>query len=1243
MLILYDSSGRPAYPLDVPAESFYIKHEYGGNETLELDISPRHKLYRFIAEEIQIGWDDNIYLIKTINERKSVSTITCQLDVDFLKNRVYQDYRNEECLLLDILRKHLPEGWTADGAELVTARKTIELETATDYEIIMQAMETYGVVYEWHMANRTVRILKPENEQPSGEFLSEELNLKSVAFKGNSNGIVTRLYPYGKDGLSISTVNQGCEYIENHAYSDKVISAVWKDDQYTDPQTLKDNAIEYLKKLAWPMRSYECEVTDLAKQLSDYDFMDFKLYKIVTLLDKVRKTRVDHRIVEYQEYPYAPHLNVVTLSSVAEKITTKIEKIEVKFNDEVKVDRKKINEIRRDVDTNSARIAETYTRGETDTRIESLVQQSADSITTTVRQEISTAVDRVQIGGRNLLLKSDVPVATTAYIMHDYYFGAEKPVAGETYTISLKGALHKDKLYFGVFNSGDTIGVCYPATPDADGVYRKTFQWIDKIDNAVADNTFVRIYAMPSRVTGVESSLEWVKLEKGNKSTDWTPAPEDVDDSINTAVDGIQVGGRNLLLNSTLTDNTNGWKRGGTGHSQTVKYGKKCWHFTGAMEEITNVYQDVLSRVEPNTTYTFSGWTLTENISRGTTDFKIMLYMAGYYDNNGTSTWFGPVQKSFTINPSTGNWTYLSHTFTTDDKINTATSLNAFVHSKDYTGDVYFYNLKLEKGNKATDWSPAPEDVDSKIDAVQTRVTTTETQITQNAEAISQRATKTEMQTVKASADAANSKIEGLQIGGRNLLLNSSFADNMDGWFYNGALGNQTTKYGKKCWHITGGVGRDTHVYQKSVLTRVEANTTYTLSGWALTENIVKGPTNYVAMLYTSGRYNNNGADTWFGYGGKSFAVNTGTGKWEYLSHTFTTDDKIEKATSFFIYVFTRDYTGDIYFYNLKLEKGNKATDWTPAPEDVRADIDTAVDNVQIGGRNLLLKSGVPVTTADYHVNSYYFGSTKPVAGETYTLSLKGTLHAEKSSLRVFNSGGSVALCSFTKEYLDKDGVYRATFPWKITQGSVTVDNSHIQIYAIPSSVTGVESSIDWIKLEKGNKATDWTPAPEDQEAALNQAITKVETQQSEILQKSNEITLQALSSYITKTRLEEFEQEVSARLAVQSENITASFNQANTYTVEVDGRLQEFLEEFSTYIRMSASGIELGDNNSPFGALLGTTKLSFTQDGREIAYISNNRLYITDAEISNSLTVGSTIKYKTYVDSNGYLVTQRG
>ena len=492
-------------------------------------------------------------------------------------------------------------------------------------------------------------------------------------------------------------------------------------------------------------------------------------------------------------------------------------------------------------------------------------------------EKITTAVDNVQIGGRNLLLKSDVPVTTTDYIMHDYYFGAEKPVAGETYTISIKGSLHKDKLYFGVFNSGDVIGVCYPTTPDADGVYRKTFPWIDKIDNAVAGNTFIRIYAMPSRITGAESTIEWIKLEKGNKATDWTQAPEDVD---------------------------------------------------------------------------------------------------------------------------------------------------------------------------------------SKIDAVQTRVTTAETQITQNAEAISQRATKTEVQTVKASADAANNKIDGLQVGGRNLLLDSN---------------------------------------------RLVSNNDYLVAEYTPAELLVAG----------------------------------------------------------------QQYT-------------------------VSIDID-------------------------------------PAAGARYN---------------VFLSGGYAHQCTLEPPAADRTVVSK-TFTARYDSSHLPETNpayGRLQIYRAPNDGTVTEkTTIYKIKLEKGNKSTDWSPAPEDQDDALNQAITKVETQQSEILQKSNEIMLQALSSYITKTRLEEFEKEVSARLAVQSDNITASFNQANTYTVEVDGRLQEFLEEFATYIRMSASGIELGDSNSPFGALLGTTKLSFTQDGREIAYISNNRLYITDAEISNSLTVGSSIKYKTYIDSNGYLVTQKG
>nr|DAG55606.1 MAG TPA: hypothetical protein [Caudoviricetes sp.] len=67
------------------------------------------------------------------------------------------------------------------------------------------------------------------------------------------------------------------------------------------------------------------------------------------------------------------------------------------------------------------------------------------------------------------------------------------------------------------------------------------------------------------------------------------------------------------------------------------------------------------------------------------------------------------------------------------------------------------HNLKLEKGTMATDWTPAPEDLE-------TRVTNAETQISSNKEAIDLRATKTEVTTAKNDAIAAAEKYSDAQL-----------------------------------------------------------------------------------------------------------------------------------------------------------------------------------------------------------------------------------------------------------------------------------------------------------------------------------------------------------------------------------------------------------------------------------------------------------------------------------------------
>ena len=186
--------------------------------------------------------------------------------------------------------------------------------------------------------------------------------------------------------------------------------------------------------------------------------------------------------------------------------------------------------------------------------------------------------------------------------------------------------------------------------------------------------------------------------------------------------------------------------------------------------------------------------------------------------------------------------------------------------------------------------------------------------------------------------------IDNIQIGGRNILLNSSFKENTDKWSYTDALNPEIIEFdGKTCFHVEHTYLEKTWVIQQSVLGKLEPNTEYTISGWVRTENIVKGQTNYRIMFYHDGYYDLDGTSTWYGYFSESFPVNTGS--WQHISRTFRTDDKLKTATTSRIYVYTRDLIGDVYFYNLKLEKGNKATDWTPAPEDLATS--TAVSNAQ--------------------------------------------------------------------------------------------------------------------------------------------------------------------------------------------------------------------------------------------------------------------------------------------------------
>lgn len=147
--------------------------------------------------------------------------------------------------------------------------------------------------------------------------------------------------------------------------------------------------------------------------------------------------------------------------------------------------------------------------------------------------------------------------------------------------------------------------------------------------------------------------------------------------------------------------------------------------------------------------------------------------------------------------------------------------------------------------------------------------------------------------------------------------------------------------------------------------------------------------------------------------------------------------------------------------------------------EESIGDVQSNLDNLQVGETNLLDNSNKGWKNTGYPIATIYLGDYKPKQGEECTIVIKGKLGANKTNWAVYNSGGNVVLASFYPGGPDTDYIALKTFKW--TLGTPAVDNTFIRIYPMPNSVS-VESEIEWVKLVLGNKTSLlWTPSINDQ------------------------------------------------------------------------------------------------------------------------------------------------------------------
>lgn len=332
-------NGADGYPIS--NDNYYIRELASGLDEIVFEMSIRDPIYQYILEEARIrDRDENYYLIKQIDAGNDRAKVVCQIDIDAFKSAMYESYTNASDTVYNTVVSVLPAGWSCVDRSNITIRRTIPTgDTTTDYnvtawKVLQDCCNVYKVRFRFDNVNRIVYILNPANFTNLGAFATRDLNLRELNYKGKSNDFCTRLYAEGADGMTFADINNGKNYVDDNTYSNKVISAYWKDERYTDMESLLSDARANLAEMAVPSRSYDCDVLDLASTNPEmYGFEEFSLFSIITLIDDARGERLNYQIVEKWNYPYYPVKNKVVLSTEVPKIQNQVLSIIEALND----------------------------------------------------------------------------------------------------------------------------------------------------------------------------------------------------------------------------------------------------------------------------------------------------------------------------------------------------------------------------------------------------------------------------------------------------------------------------------------------------------------------------------------------------------------------------------------------------------------------------------------------------------------------------------------------------------------------------------------------------------------------------------------------------------------------------------------------------------------------------------------------------------------------------------------------
>ncbi len=308
----------------IVTDNYYIRHMEDGQDELHFELPLSDPAYFALNEEDRIleTTEQQTFVVKTISGGKSSAKIGCQLDLRDWKADIRIEY-GKKGTAAELLSDFMPASWTlVEEPEADIQERSVEMRGPTPLALALQIQKSFGCAVRFDNGTKTAMILWYDRKEVSNAFAVDTVNLRRAPeFKGRSTDIYTRLFPIGKDGLRIGSVNNGLDYVENLSYTGDVICAVWQDSRYNDAEELKADAQKKVDAASRPERSWKLDLIDLHRiNKEKWPDMGLPLFTVFRLIDGYKGFSANVQVMEDKVYPYYPERNEVTVSTVTRSV-----------------------------------------------------------------------------------------------------------------------------------------------------------------------------------------------------------------------------------------------------------------------------------------------------------------------------------------------------------------------------------------------------------------------------------------------------------------------------------------------------------------------------------------------------------------------------------------------------------------------------------------------------------------------------------------------------------------------------------------------------------------------------------------------------------------------------------------------------------------------------------------------------------------------------------------------------------